>query len=78
MPELRRLPNRSLAVFATALGTLLLAALAAGMGADLGAQGRRILELAWGRILLLDVYAGLLLFACWILWRERSRALAVS
>lgn len=36
-------------------------------------EGAWLLSLAWGRVTVIDVYAGLLLFAAWIGWRE-SRA----
>lgn len=35
-------------------------------------EGRAILDLAWGRVTLIDLYAGLLLIAAWIVWREAS------
>ncbi len=56
------------AIVALALVIGLVAALASG---DLAAEGRRIADLAWGRLLLIDVYAGMALFAAWIAWRER-------
>lgn len=41
---------------------------------DFGDEGRVILDLAWGRVTLIDLYVGLVLFGGWILLRERSLA----
>ncbi len=65
-----------------AVAALAAAALAAGLvaaiaGGDLFSQGGRILDLPWGRVLLLDVYAGIALFSAWIAWRE-PRPLAAA
>jgi hypothetical protein len=38
-----------------------------------GDEGSTILDLAWGRVTLIDLYVGLALFGGWVLWRERSR-----
>lgn len=40
-------------------------------------EGRQILDLAWGRVTLVDLYVGLLLFAGWIALRERSPVVLV-
>jgi hypothetical protein len=39
---------------------------------EFGAEGSAILELAWGRVTLVDLYTGLALIGAWIVWRERS------
>lgn len=39
---------------------------------DFGAEGSAILDLAWGRVTLIDLYTGLGLIGSWIVWRERS------
>lgn len=39
---------------------------------DFGAEGSAILDLAWGRVTLIDLYVGLFLIGTWIVWRERS------
>ena len=39
---------------------------------DFGDEGRMILEMAWGRVSLVDLYLGLVLFGGWIVIRERS------
>ncbi len=39
---------------------------------DFGAEGSAILDLAWGRVTLIDLYTGLGLIGAWIVWRERS------
>lgn len=73
------------------LRRLWLPALVAGIGAvlmvlvllrallygDLAAEGRQLLEMPWGLMSLVDIYTGLLLFSCWIFWRERHRPVAV-
>lgn len=49
------------------------AALIYGFSAgNFGAEGSQILDLAWGRVTLIDLYTGLLLVAAWIVWREGS------
>lgn len=40
---------------------------------DFGDEGRTILDLAWGRVTLIDLYAGLALFGGWIGLREGWR-----
>lgn len=37
------------------------------------AQGGAIASIAWGQVLLVDIYVGMLLFAGWIAWREGGR-----
>jgi hypothetical protein len=37
-----------------------------------GDEGGEILDLAWGRVTLIDLYVGLALFGGWIVARERS------
>ena len=39
---------------------------------DFGSEGSQILDLAWGRVTLIDLYTGLFLIGAWIAWRERS------
>lgn len=39
---------------------------------DFGAEGSAILDLAWGKVTLIDLYVGLFLIGTWIVWRERS------
>lgn len=39
---------------------------------DFGDEGSAILDLAWGRVTLIDLYLGLVLFGGWIVMRERS------
>lgn len=72
------MPGR-LIVFVAATAGIVLAVylLAASIHGDLTAEGGRLLDLAWGRVLLLDVYAGIALFAGWIAWRE-ARAPAAA
>ena len=50
---------------------LMAAALVHGLVAgDIFAEGAWLLSLAWGRVTVIDVYAGLTLFAAWVWWRE--------
>ena len=44
---------------------------------DFAAEGRRLLSMPWGIVSLVDLYVGFTLFSCWIVYRERSLALAV-
>ncbi len=65
------MPGRSIVFVALAAGiALTMYLVAASLHGDLGTEGRRLLDLAWGRVLLVDVYAGMVLFAGWIAWRE--------
>lgn len=58
----------------TGLLTLVMAVtIVAGLAAgDFGDEGEAILDLAWGRVTLIDLYVGLALFGGWIVIRERS------
>ena len=67
-----RMPGPWVPAIAILAGAALLAALVPALGSGgLLNEGRRIADLAWGRMLLVDVYAGMALFAAWIGWRER-------
>jgi hypothetical protein len=39
---------------------------------DFSAEGNIILSLAWGKVSLIDVYIGFMIFCGWIIYRERS------
>jgi hypothetical protein len=39
---------------------------------DFAAEGSLLLSLAWGKVSLIDVYVGFLLFSGWIVYREKS------
>ena len=39
---------------------------------DFGTESGEILDLAWGRVMVIDLYVGLALFAGWVALRERS------
>ena len=57
---------------------VMVAALVYGFSAgEFGAEGSQILDLAWGRVTLIDLYTGLFLIGAWIVWRERSLARAL-
>jgi hypothetical protein len=54
--------------------TVVMAA-ALGWGAvsgELAVEGRALLSMPWGLVSLVEIYAGITLFACWIFWREVS------
>lgn len=52
---------------------VMVAAISYGFAAgDFGDEGSQILDLAWGRVSLIDLYAGLALFVAWVVYRERS------
>ena len=44
---------------------------------DFAGEGAELLDLAWGRVSLVDIYTGVFVFAAWILWREGSMRRAV-
>ena len=44
------------------------------LAGSFGEEGGQILDLAWGRVTLIDLYLGLTLLGTWIAWRERSIA----
>jgi hypothetical protein len=46
-------------------------AIAIGSG-SFAEEGGQILDLAWGKVTLVDLYVGLLLVAVWIIWLERT------
>jgi len=78
MPETPR-PGRTIAVVTTLAGAAVAIALVvATLHGDFLADNGRILEFAWGRLLLVDIYAGMALFACWIAWREATGARAAA
>ncbi len=49
------------------------ASFAGGFGKELSA----ILDMRWGRVTLIDLYAGFLLVSLWIFWREENRLYAL-
>ena len=52
---------------------VMVAALVYGFTAgEFGTEGSAILDLAWGRVTLIDLYTGLALIGAWIVWREGS------
>ena len=52
-----------------AMTGILLFAFTAG---DFVSEGRRLLEMPWGIVSLVDLYVGFSLFSIWIVYRERS------
>ena len=60
-------------VFTIALTIVMFAAIGVSMATgDLGDEGSWILDHAWGRMSLIDLYVGIALFAGWVFLRERS------
>ena len=59
------------AVLTAVMAITIMAGLAAGNFSD---EGSTILDLAWGRVTLIDLYVGLALFGGWVVIRERSAA----
>lgn len=45
---------------------------------DFGAEGSEIIDLAWGRVTLIDLYVGIMLFAGFVAWRERHVGIAAA
>jgi hypothetical protein len=70
----------AIAFFAVATAAVVMAgALAYGAAAgDLWAEGGALVDMPWGLVTLVEVYVGLTLFACWVLWREASRLEAAA
>lgn len=59
------------------IGAIVTAAMVVAFGyglmqGDLSSEGAVLLDLAWGRVSLADIYTGVFIFGCWIVWRERS------
>jgi hypothetical protein len=63
----------------TGIGTLVMAAtIAWGFAtASFTEEGAALLDLAWGRVTLIDIYLAFLLVWGWIAWRERSAVRAM-
>ncbi|MFO7549170.1 MAG: DUF1475 family protein [Acidimicrobiia bacterium] len=60
-------------VLAALVAAAMAGAIAYGFAAgDFVEEGRAILDLAWGKVTLIDLYAGLTLIGAWIVARERS------
>jgi hypothetical protein len=66
--------------FLTGLGTLVMAAaIVWGFAtASFTEEGAALLDLAWGRVTLIDIYLAFLLVWGWIAWREGSAVRAVA
>lgn len=47
------------------------------LGGDFAAEGKQLLGMPWGRVSLVDLYAGFALFCCWILYRDGVTPVAV-
>jgi len=62
----------SRAMIVAGLGALAMAAILVYgfVVGDFAVEGRRLLAMPWGRVSLVDLYVGFILFACWILFRE--------
>ena len=63
------------ATVAALMAVVLIHAFVAG---DIAREGSTLLSMPWGIVSLAEVYAGIFLFAGWIVHRERSRAVAVA
>jgi len=62
-------------VTATAITVVMVASIALAMATgDFVDEGGWILDHAWGRMTLIDLYAGLVLFAGWVILREKRVA----
>ena len=75
-PARRRRAFPVAAVTGLGLGVALLMAAALVHGVTAGnfvADGGRLLSMAWGRVTVIDVYAGFALFAAWV-WHREPRA----
>ena len=64
---------QAIRILTGALTVVMVATIGYGMVAgSFGEEGGEILDLAWGRVTLIDLYVGLALFGGWIVLRERS------
>jgi hypothetical protein len=52
-----------------AMGSALIYGFAVG---DFSGEGNALLRMPWGIVSLVDVYTGVVLFSCWVVFRERS------
>jgi hypothetical protein len=52
-----------------AMGGILIYGFAVG---DFSGEGRTLLSMPWGRVSMVDLYVGFMLFSGWIVFRERS------
>lgn len=60
-------------LFTIALTVVMFVAIGVAMATgDFGDEGAWILDHAWGRMSLIDLYVGIALFAGWVFLRERS------
>ena len=60
-------------IFTVALTVVMFVAIGVAMATgDFGDEGAWILDHAWGRMSLIDLYVGIALFAGWVFLRERS------
>ncbi len=60
------------AKWVAALGAIaMMVVLAHGfIGGDFATEGRQLLRMPWGRVSLVDLYVGFVLFSCWIVYRD--------
>ena len=68
-----------LAKFISLLGVLVMTvALINGFTrGDFSGEGSKLLSMSWGIVSLVDLYTGFTLFSGWIIYRERSLAVAI-
>ena len=45
---------------------------------DFSREGNVLIGMPWGIVSLVDVYTGILLFSCWVVFRERSAVRSVA
>jgi hypothetical protein len=58
-----------------AMGTALVYGFVVG---DFAGEGKVLLGMPWGIVSLVDVYTGIALFSCWVVFRERSALRSVA
>ncbi len=68
------LVNRTLLLSATGALVMLGAILYGFATGDFGAEGGQLLDLAWGRVTLIDLYLSFAVFWAWVASRERTWA----
>ena len=58
-----------------AMGGMILFAFATG---NFASEGAALLSMAWGKVSMVDLYVGFILFSGWIIYREKSLVRSVT
>ena len=44
---------------------------------DFYSEGAVLMSMPWGIVSLVDIYLGLIIFCCWVYWREKNKNIAL-